>query len=80
MKFTVAVHVGWVSVTTHYEIRVAGILPYEALDDLDTLTVTPQPVHTVIYGTMNQADLKAILARLELLGARVMEIRRLRRP
>jgi hypothetical protein len=65
--------------TVQYEIRVTGTLPYQALDDLDNLTATQQPVQTVLHGMMDHADLKRLLARLELFGAPIVEIRRVRR-
>ncbi len=68
----------WVMAMAHYEIRVVGTLPCGALADLDFLTVTPQPVQTMLFGMLDQAALKELLARLELLGAPVLELRRLR--
>jgi hypothetical protein len=59
----------------HYEIRLAGSLPYEALADLHDLTAIPQPVHTVLCGMLDQSALRQLLARLELLGAHVVEVR-----
>jgi hypothetical protein len=61
-----------------YEIRVVGGFPCEALAGLDQLTATPQPVHTVLSGRLNQSALKKLLTRLELLGTSVVEVRLLR--
>ena len=58
----------------HYEIRLAGSLPYEVLADLDHLTATRQPVHTVLSGILDQPTMQKLLARLELLGAHVVDV------
>jgi hypothetical protein len=64
--------------TLYYEIRVAGILPPEALVDFDHLTVA-EPVETVVHGPLaDQAALYGLLARLETLGAHVLEVRQIR--
>jgi hypothetical protein len=63
----------------HYEIRVSGVLPPEALLDFECLTASVEPVETVLYGEL--ADLAAVqglLARLETFGVSVLEVRRLR--
>ncbi len=63
----------------NYEIRVTGIPPAEALADFDCLAVSALPVETVLHGPLSdQAALNDLLGRLELLGAEVVEIRRLR--
>lgn len=62
----------------YYEIRVAGTLPPEALIDFERLSATVEPVATVLYGQLpDQAALNGLLARLELLGVQIHEIRRL---
>jgi hypothetical protein len=62
----------------YYEIRISGILPPEALVDFERLTATVEPVATVVHGPLpDQAALNGLLARLELLGAQIHEIRRL---
>jgi hypothetical protein len=69
------------TVTLLYEIRVTGTLPPEALADFEGLTVSEEPVETVLHGPMpDQAALHGLLARLELFGVQVVEIRRLQRP
>lgn len=61
----------------YYEIRIAGTLPPEALVDFERLTATVEPVSTVVHGPLpDQAALNGLLARLELLGVQVHEIRR----
>ena len=61
----------------YYEIRIAGTLPPEALVDFERLTASVEPVTTVVHGPLpDQAALNGLLARLELLGVQVHEIRR----
>jgi hypothetical protein len=63
----------------HYEIRVAGVLPPEALLDYARLSASVQPVETVLHGPLpDQAALYGLLARLETFGVQIMEVRRLR--
>ena len=64
--------------TSSYEIRITGILPPEALLDFEDLTASVEPVETVVHGQLpDQAALHGLLARLEMLGVQVLEIRRL---
>ncbi len=64
--------------TSSYEIRITGILPPEALLDFDDLIASVEPVETVVHGQLpDQAALHGLLARLELLGVQVLEVRRL---
>ena len=63
----------------HYEIRVSGVLPPEALLDFEYLSATVEPVETVLYGELaDLAALQGLLARLETFGVNVLEVRRLR--
>jgi hypothetical protein len=65
--------------SSYYEIRVAGVLPAEALLDFDRLTASVEPVETVVHGSLrDQAALQGLLARLETFGVQVLEVRRLR--
>lgn len=65
--------------SSYYEIRVAGVLPPEALLDFDRLTASVEPVETVVHGSLrDQAALQGFLARLEAFGVQVLEVRRLR--
>ena len=49
----------------YYEIRVAGTLPSEVLQDFELLSAAPAPVETVLHGPLpDQAALGAFLARL----------------
>jgi hypothetical protein len=70
---------GGVVSSSYYEIRIAGVLPPEALLDFDRLTASVEPVETVVHGPIrDQAALQGLLARLETFGIQVLEIRRLR--
>jgi hypothetical protein len=63
---------------SYYEIRVAGVLPPEALLDFDRLAASVEPVETVVHGPLrDQAALNGLLARLETFGVQVLEVRRL---
>jgi hypothetical protein len=63
--------------SAYYEIRVAGILPPEALLDFERLTAVVEPVETVLHGPLSdQAALHGLLARLETFGVQVIEVRR----
>ena len=63
---------------SYYEIRIAGVLPSEALLDFDRLTASVEPVETVVHGQLrDQAALHGLLARLEAFGVEVLEVRRL---
>jgi hypothetical protein len=65
--------------SVYYEIRVTGTLPPDALLDFERLMVSVEPVKTVLHGPISdQAALHGLLARLELFGAEVVEVRRLR--
>ena len=64
--------------SSYYEIRVAGVLPPEALVDFDRLTASVEPVETLMHGPIqDQAALHGLLARLEAFGVQVIEVRRL---
>ena len=64
--------------SSSYEIRVIGILPPEALLDFEDLVASVEPVETVVHGQIrDQAALRGLLARLEMLGVQVLEVRRL---
>lgn len=58
--------------SSYYEIRVAGILPPEALLDFERLTASVEPVETVVYGPLrDQAALHGLLTRLETFAVQV---------
>ena len=61
----------------HYEIRVSGVLPPEALLDFEYLTASVEPVETVLYGELADcAALQGLLARLEIFGIDIIEVHR----
>jgi len=65
----------------YYEIRVAGLLPPDALLDYDRISASVAPVHTLVQGRLpDQAALQGLLARLGALGFEVLEIRRVQEP
>jgi hypothetical protein len=65
----------------YYEIRVIGIPPPEALLDFELLSASVEPVETVLHGPLrDQAALHGLLARLQTLGVKVVEVRRLHDP
>src|SRR5215471_12517333 len=69
---------GAVVPSSYYEIRVAGVIPPEALLDFERLTASVEPVETVVHGPLqDQAALNGLLARLETFGVEVLEVRRL---
>ena len=59
-----------------YEIRVAGAVPEQDLQDMGAVTVGPEQVNTVLYGVADQAALYGLLERLRALGIDVVEVRR----
>lgn len=59
-----------------YEIRVAGAVPEEDLQDMGAVRVAPEQVNTVLYGVSDQAALYGLLDRLRALGVVVIEVRR----
>jgi hypothetical protein len=62
----------------YYEIRVVGGFPPEVLLDFERLSATVHQVETVLHGPLqDQAALHGLLARLEVLGVEVLEVRRL---
>ena len=59
-----------------YEVRVAGIVPESALQDMQAVTLAPNQVNTVLYGLADEAALYGLLARLRALGLEIVEVRR----
>lgn len=63
----------------YYEIRIAGAVPPEVLLDFERLTASVEPVETILHGPLHdQAALQGLLARLEIFGLNVLEVRRIR--
>ena len=63
----------------YYEIRVAGFLPPGVLLDFEELSAAPQEAHTVLHGSLeDQKEIRKLLDRLQIFGARLLEIHRFR--
>ena len=63
----------------YYEIRVAGLLPPGVLLDFEELSASPQEAQTVLHGSLeDQKELRKLLDRLQMFGARLLEIHRFR--
>ena len=61
-----------------YQVRIAGAVPPELLQELSDLTVTVEPPETVLYGWLpDQSALFGLIIRLHGLGLEVIEVRRL---
>ena len=61
-----------------YEIRIKGRLSDSALAAFEGLTVTVQPVETVLHGPVqDQSSLHDLLGRIQSLGLELIEIRQL---
>jgi len=64
--------------SSRYEIRVAGVVPPEALLDFEDLTAAVAPVETVLCGDLaDSAALQGLLARFDTFGVHLIEVRRL---
>ena len=65
--------------SVYYEIRVAGFLPPGVLLDFEELSTSLQEVQTVVHGSLeDQKELRKLLDRLQIFGARLLEIHRFR--
>jgi hypothetical protein len=63
----------------YYEIRVAGLLPPGILLDFEELSASPQEAQTVLHGSLeDQKEVRKLLDRLQIFGARLLEIHRFR--
>jgi hypothetical protein len=63
---------------SRFEIRVAGVVPAEALLDFESLTAAVAPVETVLCGEIvDNAALQSLLARFDTFGVHLIEVRRL---
>ena len=63
----------------YYEIRVAGLLPPGVLLDFEELSASPQEAQTLLHGSLeDQKELRKLLDRLQMFGARLLEIHRFR--
>jgi len=61
-------------------VRVAGVVPETALQDMQAVTLAPNHVNTVLYGLADEAALYGLLARLRALGLEIVEVRRVPEP
>ena len=62
----------------NYEIRVAGRLSDALMTELEGLSVTTEPVETVIFGPLSDQDaLHRLLIKLQSVGLEVVEFHRL---
>ena len=60
-----------------YEIRVAGLIPQDVLEEIEDVRVTIEPVVTTLRGpVMDQAALHGVINRLQNLGLELIEVRR----
>ncbi len=65
---------------SRYEIRVAGVIPPEALLDFEDLSSAVAPVETMLCGEIaDSAALQGLLARFDTFGVHLIEVRRLHR-
>jgi len=63
----------------YYEIRVTGLLPPGVLHDFEELSASPQEAQTLLHGSLeDQKELRKLLDRLQMFGARLLEIHRFR--
>ena len=63
----------------YYEIRIAGLLPPGVLLDFEELSASPQEAQTVLHGSLeDQKELRKLLDRLQIFGARLLELHRFR--
>ena len=63
----------------YYEIRVAGQLPPGVLLDFEELSASPQEAQTLLHGSLeDQKELRKLLDRLQIFGARLLELHRFR--
>jgi hypothetical protein len=64
----------------YYEIRIAGLVPPDALRGFEQLAAT-QPAETVLRGSLpDRAALNGLLARLEWSDVQLMRLRKLEPP
>ena len=61
-----------------WEIHVTGVLPDSVLAEMHGLEATVEPASTVLYGCLpDDAALHGVLDRIQSLGLRLVEVRRL---
>jgi hypothetical protein len=60
-----------------YEVRVAGVVSQEDLDDMAAVTLAEGATSTVLCGVPDQSALHGLLDRFMALGIQVVEVRRI---
>jgi hypothetical protein len=66
------------SMAAYYEIRIKGRVGDSLLVAFEGLSVTTEPVETILHGSVpDQEALHELLAKLQSLGLEVVELRRL---
>jgi hypothetical protein len=68
--------VGKMSVPVAYEVRVVGRVGPAACEALTKFAVHAEPPATVLSGTLDQAALHGLLARIQALGFELVEVHR----
>ena len=67
--------------TVRYEIHLRGVLSESTIRSFDGMRATVEPVETVLHGAIaDQAQLHAVLGRVEDLGLELVEVRRVADP
>jgi hypothetical protein len=62
----------------HVEIRVVGVIPAEALEELEGVHVVTESVETILQGSLvDQSALIGMINRLQGLGVELREVRQL---
>jgi hypothetical protein len=65
-------------VADNYEIRIKGRVGDSVLQAFEGMTVTTEPVETILHGPISdQKALHELLAELQALGLELVELRRL---
>jgi hypothetical protein len=60
-----------------FEIRVAGLIPQDVLEEIENVRITIEPVATTLRGpVVDQAALHGVINRLQSLGLELIEVRR----
>lgn len=61
-----------------YEVRVAGVVPAQDLEDIGAFNASTEAASTLLYGEiLDEAALYGLLGRLRSFGLEVLEVRRI---